>query len=359
MLKKIDIYIIKKFIGTFFFAIILIISIAIVFDITERIDDFIEKEAPLSEIIFDYYMNFVPYFVNLYSALFTFIAVIFFTSKMAYNTEIIAILSSGVSFLRLMLPYLLSAIIIALFSFILNSYIIPPANKNRLEFAEKYLKNPYRNYDKHIHKQILPGVYMYMESYSTTTHTGQLFSLEKFEDKKLVSKLTSDYIKWNKETKKWDIYNYFIRHIDGLDERFEKGKKIDTSLTVKPKDFSSRLNIVETMNIHELNSFIEQQKVRGASNIESYLIEKYNRIAYPFSTFILTLIGVTIASRKVKGGIGLHIGLGIAISFSYILFMRFSSQFAINGSLNPLVAVWLPNIIFVFVGYISYRIAPK
>ncbi len=359
LLKKLDIYIIKKFLGTFFFAIILIISIAVIFDITERIDDFIEKEAPLSEIIFDYYMNFIPYFANLFSALFVFIAVIFFTSKMASGTEIIAILSSGISFKRFMRPYFISAVIIAVFSFVLNSYIIPPANKVRLAFTEKYIKNPYRNYDHNIHQQIDKDIYIYMESYNVANMVGYKFSIEKFKDGEIVSKLNSDYIKWNKEKGKWVIHNYTIRNVDGLNEEFVKGSRIDTVLNIKPEDFSTRNNIVETMNRSELQDFIDKQEMRGVQNINAFLIEKYKRLAFPFSTFILTLIGVSLSSRKTKAGIGLHIGLGLLISFSYILFMQISSQFAINGNFNPLLAVWIPNIIFSVIAIFLYKLAPK
>ncbi|MCF8373053.1 MAG: LptF/LptG family permease [Bacteroidales bacterium] len=359
LLKKLDIYIIRKFLGTFFFAIVLIISISVVFDITERIDDFIEKEAPVSEIIFDYYLNFIPYFANLFSALFTFIAVIFFTSKMAYNTEIIAILSSGVSFKRLMWPYFLSALVIALFSFVLSSYIIPPANKTRLDFAEKYLRNPYRNYDRNIHRQVEPGIYIYMENYNVTNSVGYKFAMEKFVDGKLVSKLNSDYVKFDEESGKWRVSNYYIRNIDGLDEEIEKGTSMDTTIKMAPGDFSMRDNIVETMSLPRLNAFIENQRMHGVENIEAYLIEKYRRFAFPFSTFILTLIGVSLSSRKVKGGLGLHIGLGLLISFAYILFMQISQQFAINGNFNPLLAAWIPNIIFTFIAAYLYKTAPK
>jgi len=359
ILKKLDIYIIKKFLGTFFFAIVLIISIAVIFDLTERIDDFIEKEAPLSEIVFDYYMNFIPYFTNLFSALFVFISVIFVTSKMASNTEIIAILSSGISFARLIRPYLLSAFIIAVFSFLLNSYIIPPANKVRLDFTEKYIKNPYRNYDRNIHQQISKNTFIYMENYNVANMVGYKFTIEKFKKGQIVSKLKADYIKWDIEKNKWVVHNYTIRAIDGLTEALTSGYQLDTTLNIKPEDFSTRVNIVETMNRPQLQAFIDEQKMRGVEEIESFLIEKYRRFAFPFSTFILTLIGVSLSSRKSKAGIGLHIGFGLMISFAYILFMQISSQFAIKGDFDPLLAVWIPNIIFSGIAVLLYKLAPK
>ncbi len=359
MIKKLDIYIIKKFLGTFFFAIVLIISIAVVFDITERIDDFIEKSISFEEIIFDYYFNFIPYFINLFTALFTFIAVIFFTSKMAYDTEIIAILSSGVSFRRMLWPYFVSALLIAVFSFMLNAYIIPPANKGRNDFSEKYLQSPYRNYDRDIHRQVEPGVFVYMERYNVSNQVGYKFSMEKFIDGQLVSKLMADYVKWDEETEKWTAHNYYIRHTDGLNEELLKGKEVDTVLNLTPSNFNFRNQIIESMTSPELNRFIEQERQLGVENVEAYLIEKHRRWSDPFSVFILALIGVSLSSRKVRGGSGLHIGVGLALSFTYILFMRVTSQFAIKGSLDPMLASWIPNMVYAVIGMVLYRMAPK
>ncbi|WP_421920576.1 LptF/LptG family permease [Marinifilum sp.] len=358
-MKKLDLYIIRKFLGTFFFAIVLIISISVIFDFSEHIDEFIDKEAPLKAILFDYYLNFIPYFANLFSALFTFIAVIFFTSKMAYNTEIIAILSSGISFRRMMFPYFISALIIGVFSFVLSNYIIPPANAKRLDFTATYIKKRFVNKDRNIHRQIEPGVFIYMYNWDTGSKTGYQFSLEKFEGRELKSKLTARNIKWNKKENKWTINGYFIRNIDGDKESFEHGKKIDTTLNFKPKEFGRKKNIVEAMNYHELNDYIDQQTMRGDSNINTYKIEKYKRMANPFSTFILTLIGASLASRKIRGGMGLHLGIGLLLSFSFILFLQISVVFATNGSMNPMLAVWLPNIVFTCVALYLYRIAPK
>lgn len=359
MFGKLDLYIIRKFLGTFFFAIILIISITIIFDFSEKIDNFIDKEAPFKAVILDYYVNFIPYFANLFSALFTFISVIYFTSKMAYDTEIIAILSSGVSFKRMMFPYFISALIIGIFSFFLSNFIIPPANAKRLEFTDTYLKRRFVNTERNIHRQIEPGLFIYMSNFETSSKTGYKFSLEKFEGKQLVSKLTSRSIKWNDEKEKWTITDYVIRRLDGDKETLEKGKSIDTLLNFKPDEFSRRTNVVEAMNMMELDDFIDEQIMRGDSNISAYKIEKYRRIANPFSAFILTLIGVSLACRKVRGGMGLHLGVGLALSFSFILFMQISTVFATNGSMNPLLAVWLPNIIFSIIAVYLYRVAPK
>jgi lipopolysaccharide export system permease protein len=356
----IDRYIIKKFLGTFFYAILLMIVIAVIFDFSEKIDDFLDKNAPASAIIFDYYLNFIPYFTILYSHLFTFIAVLFFTSKMAYNTEIVAILGSGISYKRLLYPYFISAAIITVMAFMLTNFVVPNANKKRLDFEEKYFRNNPVSYDfRNIHKQVRPGIFIYMESYSNISNTGYRFSIEKFEDGKLSSKLISEYIRWDSVKHKWSINNYYIRTIDGMKEKITEGRTIDSVLNIYPEDFRRRTNAVEAMNLFELRNFIKQQKLQGAENVELYQIEKYKRTALPFSTFILTLIGVSISSRKVRGGTGLHIGIGLGFCFSYIIFMQFSSQFSITGPLNPFIAVWLPNVIYAFIGYYLYKKAPK
>jgi lipopolysaccharide export system permease protein len=358
-LKKIDLYIIKKYLGTYFYSIALIICIVIVFDISEKIDDFIEKEAPLEAIIFDYYLNFIPYFVNLFGALFTFIAVIFFTSKMASDTEIIAILSSGVSYKRMLYPYFISTLVIAVLSYFLINYIIPPANQVRLDFEENYIRNTFRYKEKNIHRQIEPGVFIYMESYNNFYDIGYKFSIEKYKDGKLESKLISSYIKWDTTKNKWTVNNYMIREFDSLSEKIISGKRLDTTIAISPEDFSRRLTFVETMNKHQLDNYIEEQKMLGADNIEALLIEKYKRFSYPFSTFILALIGVTLSSRKRRGGIGINIGMGLLFAFSYIMFMQVSTVFSINSGMNPLLAVWMPNISFTIIGIVLYRFASR
>ncbi len=360
-MKKLDLYILRKFLGTFFFAILLIISISVVFDVTEKIDNFFETGAPLKAIVFDYYKNFVPYFANLFTPLFVFIAVIFFTSKMAYQTEIIAILSSGVSFRRMMFPYFLGAAIIGVFSFILGGYIIPPANKTRIQFENVYVKNRKEQGLNKIHMQIQPGVFVYMDKYRAYSGNGDYFSMEKYDEKELLSKLSARYAKYDTATGKWQLKNYVLREFNnGVEHTISTGKQIDTLIpNVTPKDFKEERKFFEMMTNTELNTYIEEQQARGVGNLEEFLIEKYKRIASPFSAFILTLIGVSLASRKVRGGMGLHIGAGIALSFGYILFMTISTTFAVNGNMNPILAVWLPNIVFSAVGILLYRRAPK
>lgn len=359
-MKILDFYIIKKFLGTYFYSIILIISVAIVFDISEKLDDFIDKKAPIKEIIIEYYLNFIPYFTNLFSYLFTFISVIFVTSKLAYDTEITAILNSGVSFNRFLRPYFISALVIASLNYTLGNFIIPPANKVKLAFEEKYLRNPIRYSDRNLHKQIEPNIFIYLDNYNNIEDVGYKFSIEKFENKKLISKLNAEIIKWDTLKNKWTLLNYKIRNIKSeFVEEITNGSEKDTIINLHPSEFALRDNVVESMNMFELDHFIEDQQMKGAEDMEVFLVEKYTRLAAPFATFILTLIGVSIASRKVKGGIGFHIGLGFLFSFTYILFMQISTTFSVEGSMNPMLAVWIPNIIFSIIALILYRLSPK
>jgi lipopolysaccharide export system permease protein len=330
-----------------------------VFDVSEHLEKFIQNDAPLKEIVFNFYFNFIPYFANLFSSLFTFIAVIFFTSKLAYNTEIIAILSSGISFRRLMRPYLISAGIIALMSFMLSSYVIPKSNKVRLEFYHTYIKRKFVNKEENIHRQIKPGVFIYMSRYNARSNIGYDFEMDEFEGKKLKKKLTSSKIRWDENKKTWTITKYRIRSIDGDKETFEEGKKLDTLISIKPTEFSRGADIKEEMTTPQLNAYIKQQTMRGSSNVSEFKIEKYKRFASAFATFILTFIGAALASRKVRGGMGFHLGIGLGLSFTYIMFMQVSTVFATNGNMSPLLAVWLPNIIFAIIAIVLYRKAPK
>jgi len=358
-LQRIDRYIIKKYLGTFFLAIALIISISIIFDVSENIDDFISKKAPIKAIVVDYYLNFIPYFTNLFSALFTFIAVIYFTSKMAANSEIIAMQSSGISYRRLMRPYLVASGIIALMSWILGNFIIPPATQSRVNFRNIYIKNEYINQDKNIHRQLEPGIFIYMKSYNNKYDIGYKFTIEKFEGTKLKSKLMADYIKWDRDKKKWVIHDYFVRDMNGAVEKISKGTQIDSTLRMNPAEFGQQNSKEETMDYWQINKYIKDLKLRGVDNVSSYEKEKYQRTAGPISTFILTIIGVSLASRKTRGGIGIHLGLGMLLSFSYIMFMQVSTIFAFKAGFNILLAVWLPNIIYALIALALYNRASK
>ena len=330
-LKRLDFYIIKKFLGTYVFAIALIISIAVVFDFNEKMDRFMSHEAPWKAIIFDYYLNFIPYFANLFSPLFVFIAVIFFTSKLAENSEIIAMFSTGMSFKRMLRPYMVSAAIIAIVTFFLGSYIIPQGSVTRINFEDKYYTQRKSNTARNIQLEVDSGVIAYIERFEDYSKTGYRFSLDKFKDKQLVSHLTARSITYDTASvHKWIIKDYMIREMDGMKENIVKGDRIDS-----------------------------RQRQRGFANIKEFEIEYHKRIAMSFASFILTLIGVSLSSKKTKGGMGLHLGIGLALSFSYILFQTIASTFAVNGNVPPVIAVWIPNILYAFIAFYLYQKAPK
>ena len=366
-LKKIapgilDWYIIRQFLGTFIFSLVLILGIAVIFDFSEKIDDFIQKQAPFKAIVFDYYLNFIPYFATLFAPMFVFISVIFFTSRMAVNTEIIAMLNSGMSFRRLMVPYFISAAFIALGAFMLQNYVLPHSNIARLDFEEKYYRSSdFRRVNvSSVHRQIYPNVYIYMEQYNRISQSGRNFSMEKFNDRGMLeSKMTANMIRWDSTTNKWGAWWYYIRETDSLGERISSGRRIDTVLNVGPDDFTRAPEFVHTMTHGELADYIDVLKSQGSDEIKLYLNEKHRRYASPFAFFILTIIGVSLSSRKIKGGIGLQIGLGLMLTFSYRLFMQFSSQFSLTGDLNPALPTWIPNILYTFIAAGVYYTAPE
>ncbi|MCD7972738.1 MAG: LptF/LptG family permease [Candidatus Azobacteroides sp.] len=357
-MKKLDIYIIKKFLGTFIFTILLILSIVVIFDVNEKLDKFLNKDVTLYEIIFDYYKNFIPYYASVFSSLFTFISVIFFTSKMANNSEIIAILASGVSFRRFVRPYMISAFIIAICMFALNGYIIPPANVTRIDFQNKYIKNKKVEYARNIQIEATPGSIAYFGQYDNSSKMGYNFSLDHFEGKELKSKLTAQRVKYD-SLQKWTVQNYLLREFDGMHEHITKGEKMDTLLGIDPSDFLISKGDQEQMTTPQLKEYIDKQKKRGIANITEFEIEYERRYASFMASFILTIIGVSLSSRKIKGGMGLNIGIGLALSFSYILFQTMSSSFAISGTMSPRLSAWLPNIVYTIIAIYLYRKAPK
>lgn len=363
MLSILDKYIIKKFLGTFVFSIILIISISVVFDINERLDKFINNNAPLKEIIFDYYLNFIPYYTNLFSSMFVFIAVIYFTSKLADNSEIIAMLSNGMSFKRLMKPYMISAFIISIFTFALSNFIIPPANTARIAFQNKYFRDKSVNYVSRVQMQVGDNVYLYMTSYDNRTRDARNIVLDKFENKELKSRLLAERLHYD-TLYKWTLYNYNRCDYDSLREVISTGDMKDTTLYITPEDFLISENGLEQMTTPKLYNFIKKQKERGLANVGSvsitmFEVEFHKRFASIFSAFILTIIGASLSARKVKGGMGLKIGTGLALSVSYILFMTVSSSFAVSGAMSPMLAVWIPNIVFIFIAAYLYHEAPN
>lgn len=352
-LKIIDIYILKKFLGTYFFATMLILAVIAMFDITEKLDSFLK--APLSETIFDYFMSFLPYFALQLAPLFTFISVIFFTTKLADHSEIIAMLSSGISFNRLMRPYMIGAAVIAALTFVLSNYVIPPTNQKRLDYTNKYVKNKKVTTGTDIQLMASPGVVVYIGRYEAQTGTGYRFSMDKFRDKELVSRLTAQRVVYDStRTYHWTIYNYMVREFDGMTEKITSGTHKDTVISIEPRDFLISKNDQETLTTPQLTEYIEKQKARGVSNIKAFEIEKERRYAATAAAFILTLIGLSLSAKKVKGGMGINIGVGLALSFSYILFSSLTAQFAISGMTSPLVAMEIPNIVYLAIGCILY-----
>lgn len=358
-LNTIDWYIIRKFLGTFFFSIILLIFIIIIFDVSEHIDDFLKHDTPLSAILIDYYLNFVPYFVNLFSYLFVFIAVIFFTSNMASNTEIIAILSSGISFRRMLLPYFVAASMLAAMSFVLSNFIIPYTNRGKLAFERQYIKNPKLFNEMNIHKQISPGTFIYFENFNTHNREGWKFTIEKMKNRQLLYKLNADKAKYDSIRKMWVLERFTERRIEGDKESLRQGTILDTVLPLRPADFMEDIEEVSVMNFFMLRDHIAKKELRGDPDVIQYKVKMYERYASPFATLILTLIGVAVSSRKVRGGVGFNLGFGLALTFIYILFMQIFTVMATFGDFPPLLAVWTPNILFGVIALFLARLAPK
>ncbi len=356
--KTLDRYILGKFLGTYFVATLLLLAIIAMFDVTEKLDAFLT--APLKETLFDYFLSFLPYFANQLSPLFVFISVIFFTSKMAGNSEIIAILASGVSFRRLLRPYMVGAAVIAALTFVLSNYLIPPTNARRIDYTNKYVRNKRVDSGVNIQLQVKPGVVAYFGRFDNTNKTGYRFSLDKFDGKTLVSRLTAQTVTYDStKTYRWTVHDYMIRDFKGMREHVTHGSSLDTVISIEPKDFLISVNDQETLTTPQLSDYIEKQKMRGVANIKAFEIEKEKRYAATAAAFILTLIGMSLSSRKVKGGMGLNIGIGLGLSFSYILFSTVTSSFAISGLTTPFIAMEIPNVVYLAIGIYLYRRASK
>ena len=361
-LKIIDWYIIRKFIGTYFFAIALIISISIVFDVNENLAKFTQYHAPLRAIVFDYYLNFIPYFANLFSPLFVFIAVIFFTSKLAGNSEIISMLAAGISFKRLMRPYMISAALISLLTFYLGSYVIPKGNVVKQNFETIYKNKKKNTSAENVQLQVGKGIIASVQHYENTVKRGYGFNLYKFENKKLVSHMTAQDIQYDTISDSryhWKVTQWRIREMKGLRENITSGMRMDTLIMMEPTDLVFSKGQQETFTTPQLKEYISKQIDRGSGNVVQYEVEYHKRIASSFASFILTTIGVSLSSRKRKGGMGLYLGIGLALSFGYIMLQTVSSTFAINANTPPMLAAWIPNIIFAVIAYFCYRQAPN
>lgn len=361
-ISRLDRYIIGKFIGTYIYAIILIISISIVFDVNENLAKFTQYHAPLKAIVFDYYMNFVPYFANLFSPLFVFIAVIFFTSKLAGNSEIIAMLAAGISFKRLMRPYMISCVLISALSFYLSAYVIPHGTVIRQNFETMYKNKKRVTAADNVMLQVGKGVIAYIQHYDNSMKKGYGFSLDRFEDKKLVSHMTAmeaQYDTISDSKYHWTVNNWKIRELRGLREHITSGISKDTIIQMEPTDLVYSKGQQETFTSPELKEYISKQIDRGSSNVVQYQVEYHKRIASSFASFILTTIGLSLSSRKRKGGMGMYLGIGLALSFTYILLQTVSSTFAVNADAPPILAAWIPNLIFAVVAWFCYRKAPN
>ncbi len=360
MLKKIDIYIIKNFLGTFFFIIGIFILITIVFDVSEKIDDFLGNNAPVEAIIFDYYCTFIPWLYSILSALIIFLAVIFFTSKLASTNEIVAILSSGISYQRFLRPYLIAGGFLFLVSLFTNHFVIPISNKTKLEFENKYYRDD-QNIDvgSNIHRILSPGVDMYISNYGKNTNTGYNFSIRKMENGELKSMFSADRIVWDTLKTKWIAKTWRERTLNGVEEKEVRGDSKDTIFPFSPEDFSSKPSSIQTMNYFEISQFIDEEERKGSNLVKRFRLELHKRTAIPFSIMILTLIGACISSRKIKGGVGMHLVYGIGLGLVYVFLSRVGEVFATNSSLSPVVAVWLPNMFFAFIALFIYKNAPK
>ena len=361
-INKLDWYIIKKFIGTYIYAIVLIISLSIVFDINENLAKFTQYHAPLRAIVFDYYVNFVPYFSNLFSALFVFIAVIFFTSKLAGNSEIIAMLASGVSFRRLMRPYMISCVLISAVSYYMSAYVIPHGTVIRQNFETLYKNKKKNTAAENVQLQVGDGVIAYIQFYDNRAKKGYGFCLDKFENKKLVSHMTATEIQYDtiSESKNhWTAYNWRIRELKGLREDITHGMKKDTLIMMEPTDLVYSKGQQETFTSPQLLEYISKQQTRGSGNVVQYEVEYHKRIASAFASFILTTIGLSLSSRKRKGGMGMYIGIGLVLSFGYIMLQTVSATFAIQANVPAIIAAWIPNLLFSIIAYLCYRKAPN
>jgi lipopolysaccharide export system permease protein len=360
VLKIIDRYILSKFLGTFFFILAMVTAIAIVFDISEKIDDFLRTNAPLGKIITEYYLNFIIYYGNLFSPILIFLSVILFTSKMAQQSEIITIICGGVSFNRFLRPYFIGATFLALISLGFNHYALPKANKIRLNFEEIYVRNKFRIHDKNLHREIEPGTIIFFESYSTDYNIGRKFSLEKWEGKTLKYKLLSDLAIWDTTQQSWTVERFYEKIYLENGEQIRSGKQIkDTTFNFTPKDLGVRPNIASSMITSELNDFIKRETMKGNSQVPFFLIEKHQRTSMPFATYVLVIIGVCLSGRKVRGGIGVNLALGVAIAIIYVFLMRVTSVAATNAGFNPLIAVWIPNFAFAILAFYIYWRTPK
>lgn len=361
-ISRLDRYIIKKFLGTYFFSIALIISIAVVFDFNENVDKFLQHDATMREIVFDYYMSFIPFYSNLFSQLFVFIAVIFFTTKLADNSEIIAMLSTGTSFRRLVRPYMISAALIAIMNYSLGAYVIPKGNVKRVNFENRVKNRGRQDLASNIQLEVDSGVIAHIDRYEDSQKMGYNFTLDKYENKKLVKHLEATTIQYDTlsyEPNHWIITGYRTRDLQGLREKIASGNKLDTIIKMQPQDLLISRDMEMTLTSPELDKYIEHQKARGFANIQKFEVEYWKRGSTACATFILTLIGVSLSAKKRKNGMGIALGIGLALILAYIMFQTVASSLAVNANVPAIIAVWIPNFVFAFIAFYYYKKAPR
>jgi lipopolysaccharide export system permease protein len=381
-MKLLDKYILKQFLSTFFFVVLILLSVVSIIDMTDKMDKFAKAGISTSAIL-GYYADYIPWIGSLVTPITIFIATVYVCARMAGRTEIIAILSSGVSFKRMLVPYFIGSFVVALISFILNGWIIPNSNKSRLAFEVQYLKGKFYYDKRNIHIQVAPNVYLYLQSYNNTSNIGYHFTMERFDGNRLIEKFTGNRVEWDSVIQKWHVRDYKIKKIDTIFEttrassrerNLGKGEKetliggmvveregvtIDTALVIHPKEFESDYRKHDGMTMGELDDYIHTLQARGSAGVELYQVEKYTRYAYPFTVFILVFMGVIVSSRKSRGGTGVQIAIGFVLSFLFILFFTLFRTFAENGQWPPQISVWVPNIVFGILSMIMYKYVPR
>ncbi len=357
-MKILDWYILKKFLKSYVFVVFVIELVVVIIHITENNENYINHELNAGQI-FRYYMDYVPYIANMIAPITVFITVVFMTSKLAQHSEIIAMLSSGVSFQRIMRPYMIGAMIIGSISFYFGGWVIPNGNKDRVSFELQYIKGAYHFTDRNFHIKIAPTTLLYLQSYNVNNNVGYKPTLETIVDGVLLNKVEASRMEWLPETEKWRFRSWKRREIDGMKEVFSYGKSMDTTLQIHPNDFANDYSRFETLTMNELYEYISKLKRRGADNLEVYEIEKYIRFTAPFAALVLTFIGLGVSARKSRGGAGFQIALGFLLAFIYIIFFIFARTSAEAGSISPLIAIWIPNIIFTIIGLIIYQTVPR
>nr|WP_294937649.1 LptF/LptG family permease [uncultured Flavobacterium sp.] len=345
-MKIIDKYILKRYLGTFTVMLLLFIPIGIVIDISEKVNKMIENKVPFVDVAI-YYFHFTIYFANMLFPIFLFLSVIWFTSKLANNTEIIAILSSGISFTRFLRPYIIGATMVSIFSLIMGFFLVPNASKGYNDFRYTYLKNnPKVRENQDVYRQISKDQFIYVSNFNYMSKMGFNFSLEKFKGDKLEYKIVANRIKWNEADSTYTLYGFKKRTVGELDDQLLSQEQRKMKLDFDIDDLTPVVYIAETMTLGELNRFIEKEKTRGSSNINTYLVVKYRKYSLPVSAFILTIIAVAVSAMKRRGGMGVNLALGIAFAFTFIFFEKIFGVLAEASSIPPLVAVWFPNVIF-------------